>query len=409
MTRASERLVIVGASLAGLRAAEAARASGFSGEIVLIGEEKETPYDRPFLSKEFLEEGEAPEPVRIASTEAIAEQGIRMMLGERATALDAGNRTVVTDQGEHRYDSAVIATGSGPIRLPAAEGLPGVVALRTLEDARTVRDALDAEARVVVIGGGFIGAEVASGARRRGLDATIIEAADVPLVRAVGAEIGGVLAELHGRHGTELRCGAGVTGFVGDEQVEAVELAGGERIAADLVVVGIGTRPAVGWLEGSGIEIENGVVCDATLSTSDPHVYAAGDVANWWNGLFGRTMRIEHFTAAAEQGARAGRNAVAGRGSQQVYETVPYFWSDWYGSRIQSAGVITTDFEVVSGDLRSDHFVVVYRDGERLSGVLTLNGQRHIMKYRRMIADRASYEQALDFAASRNRRVVMGA
>ncbi|MFC7766242.1 NAD(P)/FAD-dependent oxidoreductase [Leucobacter soli] len=272
-----------------------------------------------------------------------------------------------------------------------------------------MRDALDAEARVVVIGGGFIGAEVASGARRRGLDATIIEAADVPLVRAVGAEIGGVLAELHGRHGTELRCGAGVTGFVGDEQVEAVELAGGERIAADLVVVGIGTRPAVGWLEGSGIEIENGVVCDATLSTSDPHVYAAGDVANWWNGLFGRTMRIEHFTAAAEQGARAGRNAVAGRGSQQVYETVPYFWSDWYGSRIQSAGVITTDFEVVSGDLRSDHFVVVYRDGERLSGVLTLNGQRHIMKYRRMIADRASYEQALDFAASRNRRVVMGA
>ncbi|WP_427869777.1 NAD(P)/FAD-dependent oxidoreductase [Leucobacter luti] len=393
-------LVVVGASLAGIRAAEEARASGWEGPITLVGDEPHAPYDRPSLSKEFLAEGLDPEPQPLAAPEWYAERGVELALGERATALDPARGVLTTTAGEREFSRAVIATGSAPVRLPGTEGLAGVVSLRTQEDAAEVRRALDARAKIAVIGGGFIGAEVASAARKRGLSPTIIEGAPVPLVRAVGEEMGGVLAQLHAQHGTDLRCGIGVSGFIGDERVEAVTLADGSLVEADLVVVGIGTRPTTGWLEGSGLELENGLVCDSSLRSSAPNVWAAGDIANWHNPLFGRQMRIEHFTAAAEQGARAGRNAALEH-DPLPYATVPYFWSDWYGHRIQFAGVATPEFEVVSGGLDEAHFVVLYRDGDRLAGVLTLNGQRHVMKYRKRIADGGLFADALAFAAAR--------
>lgn len=402
-----EHLVIVGASLAGVRAAEAARSEGFAGAITLVGDEIHLPYDRPSLSKEFLEPEGDTEPIYLSSDESLRDLDITLALGETAIRLETIRQVVVTNHGEYNYSSMVIATGSSPIMIPGAENLDGVHVVRTLEDSRAVRSALDRGGDVVVIGGGFIGAEVASAARKRGLTVSIVEAAEVPLVRAVGADMGASLSSLHAKFGTELLCGTGVVGFEGAGHVEAVVLSDGRRIPADLVVVGVGSRPATGWLVDSGLELDNGVVCDEHLRTSVPNVYAAGDVASWHNPLFERRMRIEHFMAAAEQGARAARNAVT-PGLSQPYVTVPYFWSDWYGSRIQFVGVTTEDYEVVSGSLGEEHFVVLFRSGSGVVGALTLNGQRHIMKYRRMIEQKKSYAEALDFAASRRAAAVSG-
>lgn len=393
-------LVVVGASLAGVRAATAARADGFAGKITLVGDEVNRPYDRPSLSKQFLDSEGPTEPVHLSSEEELENLGVELALGQRAQHLDLTESVVSTTAGEYRFSAAVIATGSAAIRIPGSDDLPGIHVLRTIEDARSVREALDRGARTAVVGGGFIGSEVASAARKRGLPVSILEAAPTPLVRAVGPEMGTVLGSLHHRYGTDLRCGTAVAGFEGDGHVEAVVLADGERLNADLVVVGVGSRPAVSWLEDSGLELGDGVTCDTFLRTSSPRVYAAGDVARWNNALFDRAMRIEHYTSAAEQGARAGRNAVNPQAAQP-YTTVPYFWSDWYGHRIQFVGVTTDDLEVVSGALDDTHFVVLYRAGDRIVGALTLDGQRHVMKYRRMIAQCGDYTEALAFAASK--------
>jgi NADPH-dependent 2,4-dienoyl-CoA reductase/sulfur reductase-like enzyme len=402
---ADGHLVVVGASLAGVRAAEAARTHGFRGRVTLVGDEIHLPYDRPSLSKRFLEQDKEAEPIHLTTEALLAERGIQLALGQSATHLDPDANVVVTTEGELRYTASVLATGSLPIRLPGGDALEGVHVLRTLDDARAIRNALDRGPRTVVVGAGFIGAEVASAARKRGLSVTILEAAPTPLVRAVSADIGAALAGLHGRYGTDLRCNTAVAGFEGDSHVESVLLADGQRIAADLVVVGIGSRPAVSWLGASGLVIGDGVVCDEFLRTSAPNVFAAGDVTSWHNPLFERQMRIEHYTSAAEQGAHAARNAVS-PGLAQPYETVPYFWSDWYGLRIQFVGVLSDDFDVVSGALDETHFVVLYRSGDRVVGALTLSGQRHVMKYRRMIAQRGGYEDALAFARDRQQAAV---
>lgn len=397
---AAERIVVVGAALAGIRAVEGARAAGWTGGITLVGDEMHLPYDRPSLSKEFLDHGSNAQQQPLVTSEWLGENDVDLVLGAQAISLNADLGTLETTTGQHEFTRAVIATGSAPVQLPGTENMRGVVSLRTVEDARRVRKALDENARIAVIGGGFIGAEVASAARRRELDVTIVEAAPVPLVRAVGSDMGAILSQMHAANGVDLRCGVGVSGFIGGDRVEAVTLADGSLIEADLVIVGIGTRPTTGWLEGSGLSIDNGVVCDANLRSSSPNVYAAGDIANWHNPLFARNMRIEHFTAAAEQGRRAGQNA-ANPAQAEAYSTIPYFWSDWYGNRIQFAGVSTSDFEVVSGDLNKSHFVVLYREADRLAGVLTLNGQRHVMKYRKLITEGASFHDALEYASVR--------
>ncbi|WP_181784177.1 NAD(P)/FAD-dependent oxidoreductase, partial [Pseudonocardia pini] len=263
------------------------------------------------------------------------------------------------------------------------------------------RAALDAGARTVVIGAGFIGSEVASGARKRGLSATVVEALPVPLVRSVGEDMGHACARLHQANGTDLRCGVTVEGLEGESgRVTGVRLAGGEVLPADLVVVGIGVSPATGWLEGSGIELherDGGVLADGTLRATDG-VYAAGDVVHFPNSLFdGELMRLEHWTTAAEQGALAARNALAPEEATEL-GTVPYFWSDWYGSRIQFVGRPQADEIRVASEPDDPRFLALYRRGDRLVGTITIDRPTQIMKYKRLISKRATWGEALEFA-----------
>ncbi|MEU7784867.1 FAD-dependent oxidoreductase [Amycolatopsis sp. NPDC049159] len=380
-------LVVVGASLAGLRAVEAARRTGYRGRTVLIGAEEHLPYDRPPLSKAFLA-ADGPRVVEPFHAEAVLreELGVELMLGAPAEGLDTDAREVTVAGAGVRYDALVIATGA------TARTLPGARTLRTAEDAVAVRAALDRGARTVVVGAGFIGSEVASAARARGLPVTIVEAAAVPLVRAVGETAGAMLAELHQEAGTELRLGAEVTAVTGS----GVHLAGGDVLPADLVVAGIGAVPATGWLAGSGLllhERDRGVVCDATLAAGPPGVYAAGDVAHVANPLFDGLLRPEHWTNAAEQGAAAARHALD-PASARPLAAVPYFWSDWYGHRIQFVGTPHADEVVTAGD------TTLYRRGDRLVGALTVDRPREIMKHRRRIATRAPWAEALAFAGT---------
>lgn len=401
-----ERLVVVGASLAGLRAVEAARKAGFENSITLIGAERHLPYDRPPLSKEFLEfvaPGAEPEVPFFRSDEFFANDlHVELMLGDAATGLDTGRKVVLVGEREIPYDALVIATGSTLRTLPGSETLSGVHGLRTLDDSLAIRAALDAGARTVVIGAGFIGSEVASSAKKRGLDVTVVEALPTPLVRAAGTQMGNAIASLHERNGTTLLCGTGVKALEGDGKVERVVLDDGRVLAADLVVVGIGVTPSVNWLMDSDLTLDNGIVCDETLWTGAPGVYAAGDVANWINPVFGVRQRMENWTAAAEQGAAAARNALD-PANAKPYGTVPYFWSDWYDSRIQFVG--SPDAEevlLVDGDPDStERWVALYGKADRLVGALTVNGQADIMKYRRLISQNASWRDGLDFAEKR--------
>ncbi|SFW78454.1 NAD(P)/FAD-dependent oxidoreductase [Amycolatopsis australiensis] len=391
------RLVVVGASLAGVRAVQAAREAGFTGHVVLVGAEEHLPYDRPPLSKSFLEATAEPAAPAFRSGGFLRHQlGVDLRLGAPATGLDTVARTVTVAGVPLGYDRLVIATGAQARRLPGAGRLAGVHTLRTLDDARAVRRALHAGARTVVVGAGFIGSEVASSARKRGLPVTVVEAAPTPLARAIGEVTGTALAALHAANGTVLRCGVTVTGLEGDGRVERVLLSDGTVLPADLVVVGVGAVPVTGWLAGSGLVVRDGVVCDRTLATSAAGVYAAGDVARWWNPLFGRYLRLEHWTSAAEQGVVAARNAVSEKDAEP-YETVPYFWSDWYGTRIQFVGVPEGDHvESFGGD---DRFVALYRDGDRLAGALAVNRPSLTMKYRALIRRRAGWAEALELAA----------
>lgn len=259
---------------------------------------------------------------------------------------------------------------------------------------------MDARANMVIIGAGFIGSEIASAAVKRGLEPVILEAAPTPLVRAVG-EVGGAgLARMHSRNGVDLRCGTAVSEIGGSDRVEAVRLADGTEIPADLVVVGIGADPATEWLDSSGLTIDNGVVCDETLRAAD-NVWAAGDVARWTNPLFERPMRLEHWTNAGEQAVHAMENLL-NPDEATPYGHVPYFWSDWYGQRIQFAGIPIGEPHIVEGDFDSDNLVALYREGDRLAGALAVNRRGDIMKYRVQIAKRGTWYAALAFAAKRS-------
>jgi NADPH-dependent 2,4-dienoyl-CoA reductase/sulfur reductase-like enzyme len=407
-----ERLVVVGASLAGLRAVEAARRRGFTGEVVLVGAEGRAPYDRPPLSKAVLApDGPLEPPVLRNEVSLRTELGVALRLGTPATGLDIDARVVQLGDEEVRYDALVIATGATARTLPGSEGIAGVQTVRTAADAAAVRTALDGGARTVVVGAGFIGSEVASAARARRVPVTVVEAADVPLVRAVGAEAGAVLVDLHRAAGTDLRLGVGVVGLRtelgadGTERVTGVRLTDGSTVPADLVVVGIGAAPATGWLRDSGLALhprDGGVVCDATSWTGAPGVYAAGDLVHWPNPLFARDpgdlMRLEHWTSAAEQGALAAVHALR-LAEPKPLATVPYFWSDWYGHRVQLVGVAAAD-EVLRVDPGTERPLLLYRRGDRVVGALSVDRPAEIMKYRRLVAGRSPWEDALALAGA---------
>jgi len=397
------RIVVVGAALGGLRTIESLRQLGYDGTIVAIGAEPHRPYDRPPLSKQVLAGEWDPQATALRNDEDYDALDVEWRLGVRSESLDPVAKTVTLDDGDAvPYDGLVIATGATPRRLPGAEDLDGVYELRTLDDCVALRTQLERNPTVVVVGAGFIGAEVAATCRGRGLDVVVLEALPVPLERALGAQMGNVCAALHRDRGVDLRLATGVTGFItGDgRRVAGLRLTDGSEIAADVVVVGIGVEPATSWLDGSGLEVRNGVVCDETLAASAPGVVAVGDVARWPNPLFGVEMRLEHWTNAAEQGLAAAQRLLGGT---EAFAPVPYFWSDQYDRKFQFVGVSGPDdtVEVVHGSTDDFQFVALYGRDDRLVGALALNRPRQLMPYRRLISERASFADALAFASER--------
>jgi NADPH-dependent 2,4-dienoyl-CoA reductase/sulfur reductase-like enzyme len=400
-------IVIVGASLAGLRAAQAIRTSGHDGPVVVVGDEEHLPYTRPPLSKELLAGDHEPHQCALPS----AKVDVEWRLNTRATGLDLARRAVrLDDDGEAlAFDRLLIATGARAREWPGA--LPdGVHMLRGLDDALALRAAFETGPRLAVVGAGFIGCEVAATARKRGLDVTLIDIADQPMT-ALGPAVGARCADLHRAHGVDLRLGTGIDAVEGDGRLEAVRLADGTRVEADLAVVALGAIPNTDWLADSGLELQPGVVCDATLAARDAEgVFAAGDAAAWPHPMAdGGTIRIEHWTNAAEQGAAAARNLLAAPGERKPYEAVPYFWSDQYDHKIQSVGLPARAERVTVLEATPDGEKLVLggeRDG-RLIAAIAFNAPRRLMFYRQQLGAMPAFDAVV--AAVRADEKALGA
>ena len=396
-----ERIAIAGASLGGLRSAQALRGRGkFEGAITLIGAEPHYPYDRPPLSKQVLAGEWEPARTLLEAPAAIEKLNLDLRLGVRAEALNLEARTIALSDGEHVvFDALIIATGAAPRTLPGTPDLAGIYTLRTIDDSLRIRAELAEGPRVAVVGAGFIGAEVAAVARSAGLDVTLIEALPAPLANALGAEIGDACAALHRSHGVDVRCDTPVAGFEGGERVERVLLADGSAVEADVVVVGIGVAPATGWLEGSGLTLRDGVVCDATCAAA-PGVYAVGDVARWYNPIFEEEMRVEHWTNTIHQSRHVARNLLAEPGAARPFASVPYVWSDQYDASIQYLGHSLSDdaVAVLHGSLESLEFVAIYQRNGIIVGGLTFNMPQQLASYRPLIEQRTPWEAVLEHA-----------
>ncbi len=393
---------MVGASLAGWNAATTLRREGFDGELTLVGAETEPPYDRPPLSKAFLATGEEAKVALggVADSEALA---ITWRLGRRAVRLRLGDRVVDLDDGTEVAFDGLVLTGGAEVRtLPSLPVGNGVHVLRTVADARELRADLDRRnGPVLVVGAGFIGAEVAATCRQAGREVVLVEAAEVPLERAVGTEIGAVCASLHREHGVDVRLG---TAVVGRDSSGAVRLDDGTTVDAAVVVVGVGVAPSTRWLEGSGLLLEDGVVCDAT-GLAAAGVVAAGDIARWPNELFfGDSMRVEHWDNAIDMGAFVARRLLAGTDwdPRAVFAPVPWFWSDQYDRKMQMAGRSTgfDRMEVAGGTLEERRFVALYRRQGRLIAAFGMNRPRHVVQCRSLIARRCPWEEARELAAA---------
>jgi 3-phenylpropionate/trans-cinnamate dioxygenase ferredoxin reductase subunit len=376
---------IIGANLAGGRAAEALRQSGFDGRIVLVGAEPDRPYERPPLSKEYLRR-EMPEgKLYLRPPGYYEEQRIELRLGVSATRLDPTERIVELESGERLdYDKVLIATGCTVRRLniPGSD-LGRVRYLRTRTESAELAMLLDKARRVVVVGGGFIGSEVAASARTLGKEVTILEASAVPLVRALGTRMGEVCAGIHRDHGVDLRLSCRVQEFRGAGRVEEVVLADGSKVECDLAVVGVGVTPTVDWLQGSGVDLDNGVLVNEYCETNLGGVYAAGDVANAWNPSLGERLRVEHYDNAQNHGTAAGKVMAGGR---EPYAPIPYFWSDQYEYTMQYVGHARGDDEVIlRGDLPKRSFTAFYLREGRVRAGFAIGRPKDIMATRRLI------------------------
>jgi NADPH-dependent 2,4-dienoyl-CoA reductase/sulfur reductase-like enzyme len=382
-------VAVVGASLAGTRAVDALRAGGFDGRITLVGAETHLPYDRPPLSKQLLTGTWPVERAQLADAHHFADLGVELHLGVAATHLDPATLQVDLAGGASlRPDAIVLATG-GSARMLGTGGLAGIHTLRTLDDSLAVKEAFDARPRVVVVGAGFIGAEVASSARTLGLDVTILDPAPVPLERVLGSRLGTICAELHSDHGVHVRCGVPVAGFRGADRVREVVLGDGSTLPADLVVVGVGIVPGTGWLSASGLPIDDGVLCDEFGAVdADRRILAVGDVARRRDPATGTTVRAEHWTNAVEQARNAVGNLLAGPGNGTPYHPVPYFWSDQHGIKIQMLGrpAPGDDLEIVSGSVADRRFVGVFSRGGTPTAAVGFDSPRELAGYRRRLA-----------------------
>jgi NADPH-dependent 2,4-dienoyl-CoA reductase/sulfur reductase-like enzyme len=379
-------IVVVGGSLAGLSTARALRNQGFDGRLVIVSDEYHRPYDRPPLSKTFLA-GAATE-VEIALEAKDEDLDADWRFGIKATALDrSGRRLDLSDGSSIVADGVVLATGASPRSLPGSSRLTGAHVLRSLDDSRSLREDLGSGARLVVVGAGFIGAEVASTARSLGLDVTVVEAARHPLAGPLGAEMGRVVSSLHADHGVELLCGVGVEGLTGNDRVTGVALADGRVVHANVVLMGVGVRPNTEWLSESGLAAADGVICDAFGATSLANVVAVGDCAAWYEPALGRHHRFEHWTAARERGAIAAATLLSG-GTEFRSGRPPYFWSDQYGLTVQVAGHIADADSVVveEGSTADRDFLAVYRRRADPVAVLAMGHGKSFSRWRRQLA-----------------------
>jgi 3-phenylpropionate/trans-cinnamate dioxygenase ferredoxin reductase subunit len=380
--------VIVGASLAGAKAAETLRTEGFDGRVVLVGAESERPYERPPLSKDYLRGEAGREKVYVHDESFYAEQDIELRLGRTAVSLDPMAHEVTLDDGERLgYARLLLATGAEPRRLsiPGAE-LDSVLYLRTLADSDELRRRLDRGGAVVVVGAGWIGAEVAACARQRGLEVTVLDRAAVPLERVLGHEVGSIYHDIHAEHGVRMLMGTGVEAFEGATQVERVRTSGGRRLECDLVVVGVGVAPRTGLAAAAGLAVEDGILVDEHLQTSSPDVFAAGDVAGAHHPFYGERIRVEHWANALHQGPVAASGML---GRAAVYDRVPYFFSDQYDVGMEYAGFARTwDRIVFRGDPASRAFIVFWLVGDRIVAGMNVNVWDVTEPIQRLIRDR---------------------
>jgi 3-phenylpropionate/trans-cinnamate dioxygenase ferredoxin reductase component len=395
-------IVIVGASLTGGTAAHTLRDKGFDGEIILIGAEKHLPYERPPLSKDYMR-GEQPfEKSLVKPADYWTENKIQLRLGERVEGVDTASREVVLAGGERiGYDKVLIATGvrNRKLNAPGVE-LPGVHSLRTLEESDAIRaDAANAT-RAVVVGMGFIGAEVAASLRTLGLDVTAVEPTPTPLHRVLGSEVGGAIGALHADHGVHMRFEDVVESFEGSSRVETVVTKSGERLPADIVVVGVGVEPVTDPVAGTDIEIDNGILVDERCRTNVEGVYAAGDIANHQHPLYGRRMRVEHWQNAMRHGAHAAKSML---GSDEAYAEVHWFWSDQYEANIQYAGHHREwDSLVIRGSIPERSFVAFYIKAGLVDGIAALDRGKElrramgIIKARRPVEEKALRDEGVD-------------
>ena len=398
-----ERVIVVGASLAGLRAAETLRQHDVANSVVVVGDEVHRPYDRPPLSKKLLSGEWEPDRIHLRQSDVFDDLDVEWRLGNEATQLDIVVRQLTLADGSVLgFDGLVIATGARPRRLAGQDSFDHVHELRTLDDSLRLRSEIaDGGRRVVVVGAGFIGLETAATAKMLGNDVVVLEGATAPLIRGLGAEMGEAIADLHRARGVDVRCGVFIEGLTED----GVRLAGGEVVPADAVVVGVGVTPNTHWLEGSGLRLRDGVVCDANLNALDvsgevvPGVFAAGDVARWPNGLFDEEMRVEHWTNAAEQGAHVATNLghLAAGEAFEPYEPLPFFWSDQFDHRIQFLGRAAADDEVqvVAGSIADAKFLALFGRNGKLHGALGVNAPRWVMPTRKLFLEQATWEQAV--------------
>jgi 3-phenylpropionate/trans-cinnamate dioxygenase ferredoxin reductase subunit len=409
-----QTFIIVGASLAGAKAAETLRAEGFDGRLVLVGSEHERPYERPPLSKDYLRGEVGRDKVYVHEQDFYAEQDIELRLGRSAERLDSSKRELTLDGGERlSYDRLLLTTGAEPRRLsiPGAD-LDGVLYLRSVEDSDRLRERLDRGGAVVVVGAGWIGAEVAASARRRGLDVTVVDPGSVPLERVLGREAGAVYRDIHADHGVHMMLGTGVEAFEGDGAVERVRTGDGRELECDFVVVGVGVQPRTRLATEAGLAVDDGVLVDEYLQTTAPDVFAAGDLANAEHPFFGERIRVEHWANALNQGPAAARNML---GRPEAYDRLPYFFSDQYDVGMEYSGFARSWERVVfRGDPASREFIAFWIAGGRVVAGMNVNvwdvtdpiqrliRERVVVDDRRLADPDIALETLVEVGAARN-------